>query len=55
MRGIIIMAIWYVVKSGGNVFKFKTLKAARERAQLLNGASSSAGAFTIISREVIKK
>ena len=49
------MAIWYVVKSGGNVFKFKTLKAARERAQLLNGASSSAGAFTIISREVIKK
>ena len=48
------MAIWYVVKSGGNVFKFKTLKAARQRAQVINGASSSAGAFTIISKVVSK-
>ena len=48
------MAIWYVVKSGNNVFRFKTLKAARVRAQILNAAYSSAGAFTIISREEVK-
>jgi len=45
---------WYVVRSGGNVMKFKTLKAARVRAKIFNGASCSAGAFTIISREEVK-
>jgi hypothetical protein len=54
MRGSIIMATlkyWYVVNFNGNKFKFKTLKAARERAQLINGMSDKYGTFTIISRE----
>lgn len=52
MRGFNIMAIYYVISSGNSVFKFKTLKAARQRAKLLNTVSSNPNAFTIISRVV---
>ena len=52
MRGLNIMTIWYVISSGNSVFKFKTLKAARQRAKLLNTVSTNPNAFTIISRVV---
>jgi hypothetical protein len=44
---------WYVVNFNGNKFKFRTLKAAKVRAQLFNGLNSD-DTFIIISREGVK-
>ena len=46
------MAIYYVINNGNTVLKFKTLKAARQRAKLLNTVSTNPNSFTIISRVV---